>query len=117
MIFFISLTFVFLFQHHKLRQLILKQQHHKRVIRQEMGLQETTINSAPGTPLHWSQEDSGPHHDVFGRPPPPYPGSVRPSLVQGGQRCPGNFPDETHGPRPHFSRDMNNVAMRPQGAR
>ncbi|XP_060778549.1 histone-lysine N-methyltransferase 2C isoform X7 [Neoarius graeffei] len=113
-------------QRQRLRQLILKQQQQKSAIRQEKGLQEATGTPTPGTPLHWSQEDSVQQGDAFlGRPPPPYPGTVRASPMHGGQRFPGPFPgdhrapfpDESRCPRPQFSRDMSNMIMRPQGSR
>ncbi|XP_058251274.1 histone-lysine N-methyltransferase 2C isoform X1 [Hemibagrus wyckioides] len=110
----------------RLRQLILKQQQQKSAIRQEKGLQEATGTPTPGTPLHWSQEDSVPPSDMFlGRPPPPYPGTIRAPLMHGDQRFPGPFPgdqraplpEEAHCPRPQFSRDMSNMVIRPQGPR
>ncbi|KAK3572272.1 hypothetical protein QTP86_029686 [Hemibagrus guttatus] len=113
-------------QRQRLRQLILKQQQQKSAIRQEKGLQEATGTPTPGTPLQWSQEDSVPPSDMFlGRPPPPYPGTVRAPLMHGDQRFPGPFPgdqrapfpDEAHCPRPQFSRDMSNMVIRPQGPR
>ncbi|KAK1794974.1 hypothetical protein P4O66_009907 [Electrophorus voltai] len=112
-------------QRQRLRQLILKQQQQKSAIRQEKGLQEATGTPAPGTPMHWSQEDSGPQNDMFGRPPPPYPGTMRPSPMQGSQRFPGTFlgdqrapfPDEAQCPRPQFSRELSTVGIRPQGPR
>ncbi|XP_036437673.1 histone-lysine N-methyltransferase 2C isoform X1 [Colossoma macropomum] len=112
-------------QRQRLRQLILKQQQQKCAIRQEKGLQDATGTNAPGTPVHWSQEDSGPQSDIFGRPPPPYPGTLRASPMQGGQRFPGPllgdqrapFTDETQCPRPPFPRDMSNMGIRPQGPR
>ncbi|XP_035386586.1 histone-lysine N-methyltransferase 2C isoform X4 [Electrophorus electricus] len=112
-------------QRQRLRQLILKQQQQKSAIRQEKGLQEATGTPAPVTPMHWSQEDSGPQNDMFGRPPPPYPGTMRPSPMQGSQRFPGTFlgdqrapfPDEAQCPRPQFSRELSTVGIRPQGPR
>ncbi|KAF4087760.1 hypothetical protein AMELA_G00074310 [Ameiurus melas] len=110
-------------QRQKLRQLLLKQQQQKSAIRQEKGLQESSGTPTPGTSLHWLQEDSVQPSDVFlGRPPPPYPGTVRaspgqsfPGPFHGDQRVP--FPDETPCPRPQFSSDMSNMVMRPQGPR
>ncbi|XP_051738984.1 histone-lysine N-methyltransferase 2C isoform X6 [Ctenopharyngodon idella] len=112
-------------QRQRLRQLILKQQQQKSAIRQEKGLQETTATAAPGTPRHWSQDNSGPQNDIFGRPPPPYPGTMRSSPVHAGQRFPGTFLADQHGSmsdepqcsRPPFPRDLNNMGMRPQGQR
>lgn len=113
------------FQRQRLRQLILKQQKEKSAIRQEKGLQETTATTALGTSRLWSQDDSGAQIDAFGRPPPPYPGIMTSSPVHAGQRYPGAYlgdqrgpsPAELHCPRPPFHRDLNNMAMRPQGQR
>ncbi|ROL51048.1 Histone-lysine N-methyltransferase 2C, partial [Anabarilius grahami] len=112
-------------QRQRIRQLILKQQQQKSAIRQEKGLQETTATAAPGIPRHWSQDISGPQNDIFGRPPPPYPGTMRSSPVHAGQRFPGTFLADQHGSmsdepqcsRPPFPRDLNNMGMRPQGQR
>lgn len=108
-------------QRQRLRQQILRQQQQKSAIQQEKGLlQETVAAPSPGTPRHWSHEDSAPQNDMFGRPPPPYPGPMR-----GGQRFPGtflgdqrgHFPNEGQFARPHFPRDMGNMGLRPQGMR
>ncbi|XP_051538392.1 histone-lysine N-methyltransferase 2C-like isoform X2 [Myxocyprinus asiaticus] len=111
-------------QRQRLRQLIIKQQQQKSAIRQEKGLQEATASSASGTPQHWEQDDSGPQNDMFGRPPPPYPGTMR-SPMQAGQRFPGTYlgdqrgplSDEPQCPRPPFPMDMNNMGMRLQRQR
>lgn len=88
-------------QRQRLRQLILRQQQQKSALRQEKGLQEGDAGppaSPPGPPRHWSQEDSStaPPTDPFGRPPPPYPGTVRPVGAAGAPapRFPGGFPGE-----------------------
>ncbi|XP_068593242.1 histone-lysine N-methyltransferase 2C-like isoform X2 [Cebidichthys violaceus] len=95
-------------QRQRLRQLILRQQQQKSALRQEKGLQEAAsglsgphvAGTAPGsaTPQHWSQPDSStaPPTDLFGRPPPPYPGTVRPGGAAGAlaSRFPGGFPGE-----------------------
>nr|XP_054592167.1 histone-lysine N-methyltransferase 2C isoform X4 [Nothobranchius furzeri] len=75
-----------------LRQHILRQQHQKNIQRQEKVLQEPT--SGPAAALHsWLPEDSSaPSADSFGRPPPPYPGTVRPPAPG----FPGCFPVEQH---------------------
>ncbi|XP_051970833.1 histone-lysine N-methyltransferase 2C-like [Xyrauchen texanus] len=112
-------------QRQRLRQLILKQQLQKTAVRQENGLQEASASPAPGTPRHWSQDDSGPQNDMYGRPPPPYPGTMSSSPMQTGQRCPitflgdqrGHMPEESLSSRPPFPRDLNNMGMRPQGHR
>ncbi|XP_016096068.1 histone-lysine N-methyltransferase 2C-like [Sinocyclocheilus grahami] len=112
-------------QRQRLRQLILKQQQQKSAIRLEKGLQEATSAAAPGTPRHWSHDDFGPQNDIFGRPPPPYPGTMRPAPIHAGQRFPGTFladqrgpmPDEPHCSRLPFPRDLNNTGMSQQGQR
>ncbi|XP_078100895.1 histone-lysine N-methyltransferase 2C-like isoform X2 [Sander vitreus] len=77
-------------QRQRLRQLILRQQQQKSALRQEKGLQEAASASAA---RHWAQVDppTAPPADLFGRPPPPYPGTVRPV---GG---PAGFPAEQRG--------------------
>uniref|UniRef100_A0A8C9VI72 Histone-lysine N-methyltransferase 2C n=1 Tax=Scleropages formosus TaxID=113540 RepID=A0A8C9VI72_SCLFO len=95
-------------QRQRIRELIRKQQQQKCALRQEKGLQEPAVTTMPGTPRHWSQESSSQQNDVFGRPPPPYPGNVKGSL-----RFPGPFPSE----QPQFPGDMNTMSMRPQGQR
>ncbi|XP_036376198.1 histone-lysine N-methyltransferase 2C [Megalops cyprinoides] len=116
-------------QRQRLRELILWQQQQKSAIRQEKGLQDPPMSqapAAPGTPRHWSQEDSGSQNELFSRPPPPYPGTVRgPLMGPGGQRFPGPFPGDQRGPFPHdgqfarpqFTGDMANMGMRPHAAR
>ncbi|XP_052398391.1 histone-lysine N-methyltransferase 2C isoform X6 [Carassius gibelio] len=112
-------------QRQRLRQLILKQQQQKSAIRQEKGLQEATPAAAPGTPRHWSQDDSGTQNDIFGRPPPPYPGTMRPAPIHAGQRFPGTFLADQRGPmldepqcsRLPLPRDLNNTGMSQQGQR
>ncbi|XP_028288299.1 histone-lysine N-methyltransferase 2C-like isoform X3 [Parambassis ranga] len=85
-------------QRQRLRQLILRQQQQKSALRQEKGLQEPAVpqaarpTPASATSLHsWSQEDSStaPPTDPFGRPPPPYPGTVPGGT--GAPRFPGGF--------------------------
>uniref|UniRef100_A0A8C1QMJ4 Histone-lysine N-methyltransferase 2C n=1 Tax=Cyprinus carpio TaxID=7962 RepID=A0A8C1QMJ4_CYPCA len=112
-------------QRQRLRQLILKQQQQKSAIRQEKGLQEAAPAAAPGTPRHWSQDDSGTQNDIFGRPPPPYPGTMRPAQIHAGQRFPGTFLANQRGPmldepqcsRLPFPRILNNTGMSQQGQR
>lgn len=79
------------FQRQRLRQLILRQQQQKNVSRQEKVLQE----AAPGPPHHWLQKEhpGAAPADPFGRPPPPYPGTVRPP-EDTALRCAGNFTAE-----------------------
>ena len=132
-------------QRQRLRQLILRQQQQKSAIRQEKGLQEvnaaTSASSTPSLakPQHWPLDDpTVPQQqaDLFGRPPPPYPGTMRagigpPHPPGGGVRFPGTFLsdqqrpfiNEGQFPRQQFSRDvsgmatMGNMVMRPQGMR
>ncbi|XP_034415694.1 histone-lysine N-methyltransferase 2C-like isoform X10 [Cyclopterus lumpus] len=93
-------------QRQRLRQLILRQQQQKSVLRQEKGLQEPGPSGphaagpalGPATPQHWSKPDplTAPPLDLFGRPPPPYPGTVRPCGAAGAPApmFPGGFPGE-----------------------
>ncbi|KAG7222997.1 hypothetical protein INR49_029219 [Caranx melampygus] len=96
-------------QRQRLRQLLLRQQQQKSALRQEKGLQEPCSGPAvppagppgpapgSGTPRHWSQEDSStaPPADLFGRPPPPYPGTgVGGPVVSSVSRFPAGFPGE-----------------------
>ncbi|XP_065150686.2 histone-lysine N-methyltransferase 2C isoform X3 [Paramisgurnus dabryanus] len=112
-------------QRQRLRQLILKQQKEKSAIRQEKGLGETTATTAHGNLPHWLQDDSGTQNDIYGRPPPPYPGIMSSSPVQTGQRFPGTFLSDQRGPLPDeprcsrapIPRYLNNIGMRPQGQR
>ncbi|XP_055520077.1 histone-lysine N-methyltransferase 2C isoform X6 [Leucoraja erinacea] len=110
----------------RLRELILRQQQQKNAVRQEKNMQEQAMTSA-ATPLrHWPQEDLKSHNELFGRPPPPYPGIVRiPLASQAGQRFPDPFTNEPRRRfltddqfnRPQFSGDAARMVMRPQGPR
>ncbi|XP_032899967.1 histone-lysine N-methyltransferase 2C isoform X13 [Amblyraja radiata] len=110
----------------RLRELILRQQQQKNAVRQEKNMQEQAMTSA-ATPLrHWPQEDLKSHNELFGRPPPPYPGIVRiPLASQAGQRFSDPFTNEPRRRfltddqfnRPQFSGDAARMVMRPQGPR
>ncbi|TRY85074.1 hypothetical protein DNTS_020861, partial [Danionella cerebrum] len=91
-------------QRQRLRQLILKQQKEKSAIRREKGLPEAT--STVLTEISTVASDSRPQNEMFGRPPPPYPGSMRAPI-----------PDDSQSSRPPFVRDLNIMGMRPQGQR
>ncbi|XP_042370388.1 U1 small nuclear ribonucleoprotein C-like, partial [Plectropomus leopardus] len=82
-------------QRQRLRQLILRQQQQKSALRQEKGLQEAAPGPPSAAPRLWPQVDpsAAPPADPFGRPPPPYPGTVRPSRTA----FPGGFPAEQQG--------------------
>ncbi|KAM9308003.1 histone-lysine N-methyltransferase 2C [Gastrophryne carolinensis] len=105
-------------QRQKLREMILRQQQNKNSVRHEKILDQMQI--AQGTHAGQWQQDS-PHrpHEVFNRPPPPYPGNIRASLPKGSPRF-SPFPKEQHSPfpgnaqfhRPPFTGDMN-IAIRP----
>ncbi|XP_051910013.1 histone-lysine N-methyltransferase 2C-like [Hippocampus zosterae] len=90
-------------QRQRLRQLILRQQQQKSATRQEKGVHggpAPALGPAPGsaTPGHWPQGvvDEA-LAEVLGRPPPPYPGTLR---LPG----PGAFPVERlGGPAPKSS--------------
>ncbi|KAG9356115.1 hypothetical protein JZ751_000959 [Albula glossodonta] len=108
-------------QRQRIRELILKQQQQKQsAVRQEKGQQEPGVAIGPGTPRHWSQENPNQPNDVFSRPPPPYPGTMR-----GPMRFPGPFPGDRRGPfpneghfvRPQYPGDVTNMPMRPHGQR
>ncbi|XP_061615115.1 histone-lysine N-methyltransferase 2C-like isoform X3 [Phyllopteryx taeniolatus] len=87
-------------QRQRLRQLILRQQQQKSALRQDKGLQEAgpsvvTPGPAAGaaTPHRWLQDATATSPtDVFGRPPPPYPGTLR--LPRPAGVYPGAFPGE-----------------------
>ncbi|KAL4624619.1 histone-lysine N-methyltransferase 2C-like [Arapaima gigas] len=107
-------------QRQRIRELIRRQQQQKCALRQEKGLQESTVTTMPGTPCHWSQENSSQPNEIFGKPPPPYPGSVKASW-----RFPGpfpadqqaNFPSEGQFNKPQFQGDTNITGLRPHGQR
>ncbi|KAL4630959.1 histone-lysine N-methyltransferase 2C [Arapaima gigas] len=111
-------------QRQRLRELILRQQQQKSAIRQEKGLQEPSP-STPGTPRHWSQEEAGQQNELFNRPPPPYPGSLRGEMIPTGQRFPGlfsedqcrTFPNEGQFPKAQFSAEAGSMGMRPHRPR
>lgn len=103
-----SSGFSFFSQRQRLRQLILRQQQQKSVSRQEKVLQE----GAPGPAHLWLQKESisAAPSDPFGRPPPPYPGTVRPTEAL---RCAGNVTadmarssGEAAGPRQSLAREQ-----------
>lgn len=110
-------------QRQKLREIILQQQQQKKnAVRQEKALQEQAA-TPHATPLqHWQQDNLNP---IFNRPPPPYPGNIRSSVVPpGGPRFPvypkdqrGPFPGDGQFNRPQFPGDMNAMGMRPHGLR
>lgn len=86
-----SSGYYYIFQRQRLRQLLLRQQQQKNVSRQEKVLQE----GAPGPPQAWFPKEttSAAPAEPFGRPPPPYPGTVRAPEATA-LRCAGNFPAE-----------------------
>ncbi|XP_041102786.1 histone-lysine N-methyltransferase 2C-like isoform X5 [Polyodon spathula] len=107
----------------RLREIILRQQQQKIAVRQEKGLQDPALSAAPGTPRHWSQEDPNRPNELFNRPPPPYPGTIRgPLIPPGAQRFPGPFPSDPRGSfprdrlfnRPPFTGDVTGMGMRPR---
>ncbi|XP_064202618.1 histone-lysine N-methyltransferase 2C-like isoform X6 [Anguilla rostrata] len=108
-------------QRQRIRELILKQQQQKQnAVRQEKGLQEQGVAAGPGTPRHWSQENPSQHNELFSRPPPPYPGTMRgplryPGPFPGDRRA--SFPNEGHFVRPQYPGDIANMGMRPHGPR
>ncbi|KAM9332683.1 histone-lysine N-methyltransferase 2C-like [Pholidichthys leucotaenia] len=86
-------------QRQRLRQLLLRQQEQKSALRQEKGLQDPPHGPVPHS---WPQENSAPPpSDLFGRPPPPYPGTVHPVGAVLPQRLPvaGFSPTDAPFPR------------------
>ncbi|XP_075602786.1 histone-lysine N-methyltransferase 2C isoform X10 [Balearica regulorum gibbericeps] len=110
-------------QRQKLREIILQQQQQKKnAVRQEKALQDAAAPTH-ATPLqHWQQDNL---NQIFNRPPPPYPGNIRSSVVPpGGPRFTvypkdqrGPFPADGQFNRPQFPGDMNAMGMRPHGLR
>ncbi|XP_055363689.1 LOW QUALITY PROTEIN: histone-lysine N-methyltransferase 2C-like [Betta splendens] len=115
-------------QRQRLRQLILRQQQQKSALRQEIGLHEpaagTSVptagpSSGSGTPRHWSQEDSStaPSSDLFGRPPPPYPGIVKPggaTVLPAPRFSRGFAPSEAPFPRQNLPRELGLRGLAPR---
>ncbi|XP_066441659.1 histone-lysine N-methyltransferase 2C isoform X2 [Eleutherodactylus coqui] len=105
-------------QRQKLREMILRQQQNKNSIRQEKPVDPLQMNPS-GHPAQW--QDGTHRHEIFNRPPPPYPGNIQASLgSKGNPRFPV-FPKEQHTQfagngqfsRPQFPGDVANMAMRP----
>ncbi|XP_069585854.1 histone-lysine N-methyltransferase 2C isoform X5 [Ranitomeya imitator] len=106
-------------QRQKLREMILRQQQNKNSIRQEKPVDPLQMNQG-GHPSQW-QDNAHRQHEIFNRPPPPYPGNIRAALgPKGNPRFPV-FVKEQHTQfavngqftRPQFPGDMANMAMRP----
>ena len=99
-------------QRQKLREIILQQQQQKKMAgRQEKGTQDPGAVPHSGPPPHWQPESVG---QVFARPPPPYPGSIRSPMVPPlGPRY-TVFPKEARGVYPP---DVSGMGMRPHGFR
>lgn len=90
-------------QRQRLRQLILRQQQQKNALRQDKAQSEGPAGPAVappvGPPRPWGPDNfsvATPPADPFGRPPPPYPGTVRPTggSVVPAPRFPRAFPVE-----------------------
>ncbi|XP_068091998.1 histone-lysine N-methyltransferase 2C isoform X4 [Hyperolius riggenbachi] len=95
----------------KLREMLLRQQQNKNSGRQEKILDPMQMSPHPA---QWQQDNPHRQHDVFNRPPPPYPGNIRATLVpKGSPRFPP-FPKSgaAQFSRPSFAGDMN-IAIRP----
>ncbi|XP_040290054.1 histone-lysine N-methyltransferase 2C isoform X1 [Bufo bufo] len=106
-------------QRQKLREMILRQQQNKNSVRQEKPVDPIQMNQG-GHSTQW-QDSSHRQHEIFNRPPPPYPGNIRASLgIKGNPQFPV-FPNEQHTQfagngqfnRPQFPGDIGNMAMRP----
>nr|DBA25076.1 TPA: hypothetical protein GDO54_012648 [Pyxicephalus adspersus] len=106
-------------QRQKLREIILRQQQTKNAVRLEKVLDP--LQMAQGShPSQWQQDNPHRQHEVFSRPPPPYPGNIRPQIGPKGnprfsafpkeQRS--SFPGSAQFTRPPFTGDMS-IAMRP----
>ncbi|XP_075068243.1 histone-lysine N-methyltransferase 2C isoform X3 [Mixophyes fleayi] len=107
-------------QRQKLREMILRQQQSKNAVRQEKSLDPLQITQG-GLPSQWQQDNPHRQHEIFNRPPPPYPGNIRASLgPNGSPRFPA-FPKEQHTPfpgsgqfnRPQFTGDIGSMTLRP----
>lgn len=114
-----NIIFWNLLQRQKLREILLRQQQTKNAVRHEKVLDQ--LQMTPGThPTQWQQDSPHRQHEVFNRPPPPYPGNIRASLGPKGnirfsafskeQRTP--FPGNGQFNRPPFTGDMS-IAIRP----
>ncbi|XP_060638587.2 histone-lysine N-methyltransferase 2C isoform X4 [Anolis sagrei] len=102
-------------QRQKLREIILQQQQQKKnAIRQEKAPQETAAPSHAGAIPPWPQENL---NQIFNRPPPPYPGNVRASIVPPGGMRFTVFPADGQFNRPQFPGDMGGMGMRSHGMR
>ncbi|XP_066483648.1 histone-lysine N-methyltransferase 2C isoform X3 [Tiliqua scincoides] len=102
-------------QRQKLREIILQQQQQKKnAVRQEKTPQEPSTAPHAGLIQPWQQENL---NQIFNRPPPPYPGNARSSIVPAsGLRFTG-FPADGQFNRPQFPGDMGGMAVRPYGIR
>lgn len=119
-----SIMIYFLFkQRQKLREIILQQQQQKKnAVRQEKALQDAAAPPHAAPLQHWQQDNL---NQIFNRPPPPYPGNIRASVVPPGGPRFSMYPKEQRGPfpgdgqfnRPQFPGDMNTMGMRPHGLR
>ncbi|XP_018408622.1 PREDICTED: histone-lysine N-methyltransferase 2C [Nanorana parkeri] len=106
-------------QRQKLREMILRQQQTKIAVRHEKMLDSLQIAQA-AHPTQWQQDSPHRPHEVFNRPPPPYPGNIRASIGPKGNPQFSTFPKDQHTPfpgnaqfnRPPFTGDMS-VAIRP----
>ncbi|XP_075778908.1 histone-lysine N-methyltransferase 2C isoform X10 [Pelodiscus sinensis] len=110
-------------QRQKLREIILQQQQQKKnAIRQEKALQDPATPPHAAPHQHWQQENL---NQIFNRPPPPYPGNIRASIIPPGGPRFTVFPKDQRGPfpadgqfnRPQFPGDMTAMGMRPHGLR
>ncbi|KAM5156931.1 histone-lysine N-methyltransferase 2C [Mantella aurantiaca] len=106
-------------QRQKLREMILRQQQTKNAVRHEKMLDP--LQMTQGThPTQWPQDSPHRQHEVFNRPPPPYPGNIRASIGPKGNTRFSAFPKEQRSPFPSnsqfnrlpFTGDMS-MAMRP----
>lgn len=99
--------------------MLLRQQQTKNAVRHEK-VSDSLQMSQGAHPTQWQQESPHRQHEVFNRPPPPYPGNIRASISHNGHPRFSAFPKEQRTPflgnaqfnRPPFTGDIN-IAMRP----
>ncbi|XP_077347298.1 histone-lysine N-methyltransferase 2C isoform X4 [Lithobates pipiens] len=106
-------------QRQKLREMLLRQQQTKNAVRHEKVLDPLQMTQG-AHPTQWQQESPHRQHEIFNRPPPPYPGNIRASIGHNGNPRFSALPKEQRTAflgnaqfnRPPFTGDIN-IAMRP----
>ncbi|XP_044280541.1 histone-lysine N-methyltransferase 2C isoform X5 [Varanus komodoensis] len=101
-------------QRQKLREIILQQQQQKKNATRQEKTHEPSSASHTGSIQPWQQENLS---QIFNRPPPPYPGNIRSSIVPpSGLRFTG-FSADGQFNRPQYPGDMGGMGMRPHETR